>query len=105
MQSSPVTGGPPMTGMGQPPVPWNGENNLLGLQGYPHEQEQQDDSEVFGSGATEPMRVQSGFGAVGSTTKQNLVPKFCPHCGGPIQPLFQFCPHCGGTISFANLGE
>jgi hypothetical protein len=29
---------------------------------------------------------------------QQFVPKFCPHCGGPIQPLFQFCPHCGQSI-------
>lgn len=37
----------------------------------------------------------------GDTAK--LVPKFCPHCGGPIQPHFQFCPHCGQTISVSGL--
>lgn len=39
------------------------------------------------------------------TGEKTLVPKFCPHCGGPIQPRFQFCPHCGNAISFANLGR
>jgi hypothetical protein len=35
--------------------------------------------------------------------KSKLVAKFCPHCGGPIQPHFQFCPHCGQTISVGGL--
>jgi hypothetical protein len=30
--------------------------------------------------------------------QQQFVPKFCPHCGGPIQPNFGFCPHCGQSI-------
>jgi hypothetical protein len=33
---------------------------------------------------------------------QKMVPKFCPHCGGPIQPRFQFCPHCGNGITFGQ---
>jgi hypothetical protein len=31
--------------------------------------------------------------------KQQFVAKFCPHCGGPIQPHFGFCPHCGQSIA------
>eukprot|EP00931_Biecheleriopsis_adriatica_P085994 TRINITY_DN60736_c0_g1_i1.p1 TRINITY_DN60736_c0_g1~~TRINITY_DN60736_c0_g1_i1.p1 ORF type:complete len:419 (+),score=78.33 TRINITY_DN60736_c0_g1_i1:46-1257(+) len=27
-------------------------------------------------------------------------PKFCPHCGGRIQPRFQFCPSCGASLDF-----
>jgi hypothetical protein len=41
----------------------------------------------------------------GGAGEKKLVPKFCPHCGGPIQPHFQFCPHCGQTISVSNLGQ
>lgn len=33
----------------------------------------------------------------------DLVPKFCPHCGGHIQAKFQFCPSCGATLDFSSL--
>jgi len=33
------------------------------------------------------------------------VPKFCPHCGGPIQAHFEFCPHCGSNVDFSNLKQ
>lgn len=26
------------------------------------------------------------------------MPRFCPNCGGAIQPFFQFCPQCGGSL-------
>lgn len=32
---------------------------------------------------------------------QQMVPKFCPHCGAPIQPAFQFCPSCGNELDFS----
>jgi hypothetical protein len=100
---------PPMTALAQPTPPWNGETNFIGFEGLAQERSniaQREAADVFAAEQhTEPMRVKSGFGAKGgSTGKQNLVPKFCPHCGGPIQPHFQFCPHCGDTISFTNLG-
>lgn len=104
---------PAMTAMGQPAPPWNGETNLIGFEGLAQERNniaQVEAAEVFHQSETptEPMRVKSGFGSAaagGGGGKQNLVPKFCPHCGGPIQPHFQFCPHCGNTISFSNLGQ
>jgi hypothetical protein len=34
----------------------------------------------------------------GGGGQQQFAPKFCPHCGGPVQPRFQFCPHCGQNI-------
>mmetsp|Transcript_47877 Transcript_47877/g.113776 ORF Transcript_47877/g.113776 Transcript_47877/m.113776 type:complete len:344 (-) Transcript_47877:80-1111(-) len=36
------------------------------------------------------------------TQGTHMTPKFCPHCGGPIQPMFQFCPHCGGNLDFGG---
>jgi len=41
----------------------------------------------------------------GTGTSGSMVPKFCPHCGGSIQPLFQFCPHCGGSLDFAGASQ
>mmetsp|Transcript_23607 Transcript_23607/g.70248 ORF Transcript_23607/g.70248 Transcript_23607/m.70248 type:complete len:406 (+) Transcript_23607:109-1326(+) len=35
-------------------------------------------------------------------SSHSVVPKFCPHCGGPIQSGFQFCPHCGSGLDFGS---
>lgn len=36
---------------------------------------------------------------------QQMVPKFCPHCGGSIQAAFQFCPQCGNELDFSMVGR
>jgi hypothetical protein len=63
----------------QPPSPYPNVNTYSGL-------DQKTNSTSQGPVA------KSGDGT------QQFVPKFCPHCGGPIQPHFQFCPHCGQSI-------
>lgn len=30
--------------------------------------------------------------------------RFCPQCGGAIQPIFQFCPQCGASLDFLRAG-
>lgn len=44
-----------------------------------------------------------GNGDGDASVDRPSVPKFCPHCGGPIQQHFQFCPHCGSNVDFTNL--
>lgn len=53
-----------------------------------------------GYGQPPTQSIQQNIGA--NDGKQQFVPKFCPHCGGPIQPHFQFCPHCGEGFAGAQ---
>jgi len=40
-----------------------------------------------------------------SEASQQMVPKFCPHCGGSIQAAFQFCPQCGNELDFSMVAR
>mmetsp|Transcript_66155 Transcript_66155/g.123467 ORF Transcript_66155/g.123467 Transcript_66155/m.123467 type:complete len:336 (-) Transcript_66155:152-1159(-) len=53
------------------------------------------------TGSNMEEQVAAG-GAPQPSQKGAMLPKFCPHCGGHIQPMFQFCPHCGGNLDFGS---
>lgn len=52
-----------------------------------------------------PRESAQPLGAAGMSGASPMVPKFCPHCGGAIQPLFQFCPQCGASMNFSANGS
>jgi hypothetical protein len=86
---------------------WGAEASYLGLDGgdvgppYPG-----------AGGGGGPPKAERGPPAPSSSSWHRLVtpqdnimvPKFCPHCGGAIQPLFQFCPQCGASLDFGVSG-
>lgn len=53
-----------------------------------------------------PFVMEEGNAASSNPeASHNPIPRFCPHCGGPIQPSFQFCPNCGATLDFSMVGR
>lgn len=58
--------------------------------------------EDFGGPELPAIPVMGGASEADASLDRPAVPKFCPHCGGPIQAHFQFCPHCGSNVDFTG---
>ncbi|XP_044523033.1 inactive serine/threonine-protein kinase VRK3 [Gracilinanus agilis] len=42
---------------------------------------------------------------LGSQARAHRVIRFCPECGGEVQPSFHFCPYCGGSLPGGDAAE
>ncbi len=43
--------------------------------------------------------TETPFSSTTSSTTEEIVFKFCPYCGAPLQPEYQFCPGCGKPVT------
>jgi len=52
------------------------------------------------NGTAAPPQAPCMAGPVASPAARpaQTLAKFCPHCGGAVQPTFQFCPQCGSSL-------